>query len=473
MSLQNNVLAGSLKVLTHWIPELTLLGDDISFTGICTDSRQIKSGNLFIALRGQNFDGHQFLNIAKEAGAAAAVIEADAKDIAIELGLPVLITSNTRFALGTIARYWRRQFEIPILAITGSNGKTTVKEMVSSILRAAVGEGHYLATEANFNNDIGVPLMLAKLNQAHQIAALEMGMNHPGEIAELGAIAEPTIALINNAQREHLEFMQDVKAVAQENGNILNFLPKNGVAVFPEDDAYAKLWHQMSNADPAHTVITFGFTEHDQPLSSTHRVFTRYQSTVDGLQLEMSIDGTCFPIKLSAFGEHNARNAMAAAACALGLGIPLGAIQKGLAEFRPVKGRLQAQQLNQNKTLFDDTYNANPDSVKAAIDVLAGAASPRLLVLGDMGEIGTQGVQLHEEIGAYARERGIEKLYAVGILTQHSVQAFGEDAKHFSQIDDLLSSLEQALPAYQSLLVKGSRFMKMERVIHFLQQYAA
>jgi UDP-N-acetylmuramoyl-tripeptide--D-alanyl-D-alanine ligase len=431
---------------------------DASFEGVSTDSRSVPAGALFVALRGDTFDAHDFLDQVAAKNVAAVVVD----KLPENFPLPALVVPDTLAALGRIGNAWRSQFAMPVIGVTGSNGKTTVKEMIAAILAAAFGEEARLATQGNLNNEIGVPLTVMRLDAAHRAAVVELGMNHPGEIARLAAIAAPTVALVNNAQREHQEFMHTVEAVARENGSVFAALPAQGVAVFPGDDEYTALWRELADG---HTVLTFG-------LSEACDVRATYTPNSFGADLVVSSSfpqQQTFTIKLSAAGEHNVRNALAACACALAAGIGQDAIVRGLEAFAPVSGRLQRKQAVCGATVIDDSYNANPDSVRAAIDVLAQSAAPRILVLGDMGEVGTQGPEFHEEIGAYAASRGIETVLVTGALARHMT---GAGAQHFEQFDDLLAALDKQLGSKSdaTVLVKGSRFMKMERVVQHLVQ---
>jgi UDP-N-acetylmuramoyl-tripeptide--D-alanyl-D-alanine ligase len=428
---------------------------DAAFDSVSTDSRTVQPGALFVALRGETFDAHNFLDQVAAKGVAAVVVE----QLPENWTLPAIVAPNTLTALGQVANSWRRQFAIPVIGVTGSNGKTTVKEMISSILAAAFGADQRLATQGNLNNEIGVPLTLMRLAPMHRAAVVELGMNHPGEIGRLAAIAAPTVGLVNNAQREHQEFMHTVEAVARENGSVLEALPDDGVAVYPGDDEYTGLWRAMAECES----LTFGLTD-DCGVRAT------YTSTGFGSDLKVTTVGTSpaqFNLRLQAAGEHNVRNALAAVACALAAGIEQDAIVRGLEAFAPVGGRLQRKQALCGATVIDDTYNANPDSVRAAIDVLAQSAAPRILVLGDMGEVGTQGQQFHEEIGAYAKSRGIDTVLATGELARHLASS---GAQHFKQFDELLAALDTKLGSKSdaTVLVKGSRFMKMERVVQHL-----
>jgi len=460
-------MRGTLAQLVAAIPGATLQGGDAAFEGVSTDSRKVDAGALFVALRGETFDAHDFLDQVAARGVAAVVVSR----VPNGWTLPAIVVPDTLVALGRIAHAWRAAFDIPLIGVTGSNGKTTVKEMIASILAAAVGEPARLATQGNLNNEIGVPLTLFRLGAQHRAAVVELGMNHPGEIGRLSAIATPTVGLVNNAQREHQEFMHTVEAVARENGSVFAALPADGVAVFPGDDTYTDLWRGMAACE----VMTFGLTgECDVRASYTADGFGSHlrittSSGNDGLE---AAGQSSFDITLAAAGEHNVRNALAAVACALGAGIGQDAIVRGLEAFAPVGGRLQRKQAHNGATVIDDTYNANPDSMRAAIDVLAAYPAPRILVVGDMGEVGAQGKEFHEEIGAYAQERGIDTVLATGVLARH-LAATG--ARHFEQFDELLAALDEKLGGNASrtnrkatVLVKGSRFMKMERVVQHL-----
>jgi UDP-N-acetylmuramoyl-tripeptide--D-alanyl-D-alanine ligase len=481
-------LAELNKALTASVAEVRMTRD-AAFEGVSTDSRSAPAGALFVALRGETFDAHNFLDQVAARNVAAVVVE----QLPENFPLPALVVPDTLAALGRIGNAWRSQFAIPVIGVTGSNGKTTVKEMIASILAAHVGEEARLATQGNLNNEIGVPLTVMRLTGAHKAAVVELGMNHPGEIARLAAIAAPTVALVNNAQREHQEFMHTVEAVARENGSVLAALPADGVAVFPGDDEYTALWREIAG-DKA--VLTFGLSDDCDvratytpnsfgadlavtlSTSSPRRRGSKFSAPEAQANLDSRLrgndeasgnDGETFTIKLSAAGEHNVRNALAACACALAAGIPVDAAVRGLEAFAPVSGRLQRKQAMNGATVIDDSYNANPDSVRAAIDVLAQAKAPRILVLGDMGEVGTQGPEFHEEIGAYAASRGIETVLVTGALARHMT---GAGAQHFEQFDDLLAALDKQLGSKSdaTVLVKGSRFMKMERVVQHLVQ---
>ena len=432
-----------------------------------TDSRSLRAGDLFVALRGERFDGNQFIAQAKAQGAVAVVCEASGEAEAAAQGLPALVVPDARVALGQLAAGWRAQFDLPVIAVTGSNGKTTVTQMIAAILRAHVGTDA-LSTQGNLNNDIGVPLTLLNLRAHHRMAVVELGMNHPGEIAYLAQLTKPTVALVNNAQREHQEFMGTVEAVALENGAALLSLPNHGVAVYPADESYTPVWQNQSGARAQHT-FAMG---HGDGAADVRAAVVVWQSGAWQFTLKTPV-GTA-PVRLHIAGRHNVKNALAASACALAAGVPLAAVAQGLQAFEPVKGRSRALLLQTPAgeiTLVDDTYNANPDSVRAAIDVLTELPSPRLLILGDMGEVGDQGPAFHAEVGAYAAECGIEAFYTLGDLCLHAGQAYGA-AQHFDDMDSLLAAVAQHAVQFQSIVVKGSRFMKMERVVETLQALA-
>ena len=449
-------MKSSLFDLQPWIADAKAQRD-ATFDGVSTDSRNAPAGSLFVALRGETFDAHDFLAGLAARGVAAAVVD----HVPAGCTVPTLVVPDTRVALASIARHWRRQFSLPVIGVTGSNGKTTVKEMLASILTAALGTDHFLATRGNLNNDIGVPLTVLRLQSECRAAVIELGMNHPGEIAILSAIAQPTLGLVNNAQREHQEFMVSVEAVARENGAVIRALPANGIAVFPADDPYTPLWREYAVAVGQRKVMTFGLT-------ADADVTCEFQNSGFGSELQVRAGQRSFDVQLGAAGLHSVRNALAAITCALAIGITTDAIARGLAAFAPVNGRLQRKRATNGAQLIDDTYNANPDSVRAAIDVLAQTSAPRILVLGDMGEVGSDGRKYHEEVGAYARGRGIQRLLTLGDLAQFSAGAFGAHAKHFDDIAALNKAVDLLVTADSTVLVKGSRFMKMERVVQHL-----
>jgi UDP-N-acetylmuramoyl-tripeptide--D-alanyl-D-alanine ligase len=434
-----------------------LVGDgSVAVARVHSDTRTLQAGDLFVALKGERFDANDFIADAQAKGAAAVLAHAGR----IPAGFHGIEVADTRLALGQLARHWRSQFSLPLIAVTGSNGKTTVTQMVASILRAWQPDAH-LATQGNLNNDIGLPLTLLRLRATHRIGVLELGMNHPGEIAYLADIAQPTVALVNNAQREHQEFMATVRAVAEENGSVFASLAPGGTAVFPAGEEFTPVWMQGAGG---HATLTFGDRAAGAAIVMAG---TEWQGGHWHVQAETPAGPVGFRLHIA--GRHNVRNALAATACAIAAGVPLQAIAQGLDAFEPVKGRSRALAVTlagRTLTVVDDTYNANPDSVRAAIDVLAELPGPQLLVLGDMGEVGDQGPQFHAEVGAYARERAIPQLFTLG------EQARGMGGRHFGTIEQLVAAVLAALPGVASVLVKGSRFMKMERVVEAITAHA-
>ncbi|KQV60960.1 UDP-N-acetylmuramoylalanyl-D-glutamyl-2, 6-diaminopimelate--D-alanyl-D-alanine ligase [Pelomonas sp. Root1217] len=440
------------------LPGSTLVGDGATgFARVHSDTRTLRTGDLFVALRGERFDANDFLSEAKASGAVAALAE---RGLA-EAGLPGLLVPDAKAALGQLAAAWRRQQQLPVIAVTGSNGKTTTTQMIASILRAWVGEAA-LATEGNYNNDIGVPLTLLRLRHddetSHRAAVVELGMNHPGEIAPLAAMTQPTVALVNNAQREHQEFMATVEAVARENGAVIEALAASGCAVFPAEDACAPIWLELAGSRPH---LSFALRGKADVTGDAAWIGTHWA-------LELHTPAGTAPVALHMAGEHNVRNALAAAACALAAGAPLSAIAQGLEVFRAVKGRSELKTDARGRTLIDDSYNANPDSVRAAIDVLAGMPGEGWLILGDMGEVGNDGPAFHREVGAYAAERGIAHFWTAGSAARDAAAAYGPGARAFDNAAALIAALN-AQPSVAQTLVKGSRFMKMEQVVAALQ----
>ena len=449
------------------VPGSALVGDATrAFERVHTDTRTLRAGDLFVALKGERFDAHDFLPQARAAGAVAAI---GTHGVA-EAGLDGLVAPDSLLALQQLATGWRGRFAGPVIAVTGSNGKTTVTQMIAAILRAAHGDAAH-ATAGNLNNHIGVPLTVLQLRAAHRAAVVELGMNHPGEIAVLAAIAQPTVALVNNAQREHQEFMGTVEAVARENGAAIEALPADGVAVFPAGDDYAAIWQAQAGQ---RRCLRFALAPEPDGAWPRAEVSARARWAGTAWQVEMTTPEGQARLTLQVAGRHNVLNALAATAATLGAGIALADIVRGLEAFAPVKGRSQLKSLRRaGRTipLVDDTYNANPDSVRAAIDVLAGLPAPRWLLLGDMGEVGDQGPAFHEEIGAYAASRGIDHFWCAGDLCTHAARAYGAGARHFADTPALLAALGDSAatePAFAAVLAKGSRFMGMERVVALL-----
>jgi UDP-N-acetylmuramoyl-tripeptide--D-alanyl-D-alanine ligase len=459
-----------------------LCGQDAEFVGISTDSRSVKPGELFVALRGEHFDGHAYARECLDKGAAAVMLDEKGQTESVE---PALIVNDTRLGLGQLAAYWRSKFAIPVAAITGSNGKTTVKEMLASILRAQVteemliesqakqtqggGESAHaevvqhaaqavLATQGNLNNDIGLPLTLFKLNQGHRFAVVEMGMNREGEISYLTRLAKPTVALVNNATAAHLGGLGSIEAIARAKGEIFEGLAADGTAIINADDAFADFWRKLA---APRKVVTFG-------LRNEADVSANYTLGPESSQLELRTPQGEIVVTLPVAGLHNVSNALAATAAALAMGVTLPVIARGLAAFGGVKGRLQRKPGFNSALVIDDTYNANPASMKAAVDVLAARPGPRLLVLGDMGELGEDAAQIHAEIGHYARQAGIDGLYALGELSREMCKAFGSEASHYDVPEQLAADLKARMNPSTTVLVKGSRFMRMERVVSLI-----
>ncbi|MDO8412471.1 MAG: UDP-N-acetylmuramoyl-tripeptide--D-alanyl-D-alanine ligase [Gallionellaceae bacterium] len=447
-----------------------LVGQDVRFSAVSSDSRTIAAGDLFIALQGPNFDGAAFVATAAKSGAVAAMVnsfrsedrgarnEQSAHPSILDprSSTPLILVEDTRLAMGQLAAHWRAQFAIPVVGITGSNGKTTVKEMLASILRTAAGNDQaVLATAGNFNNDIGLPLTLLKLRATHRYAVIEMGMNHVGEIDYLTRLTRPDVVIINNAGSAHLAGVGSLQAVARCKGEILNGLSPQGIAVLNADDIYAPLWRELAGQ---REIIEFGLEKH----STVH---AQWQTQGYGARITVNTPCGNFSASLQVPGVHNVRNALAATAAALALQVELSAIAAGLKNFSGMHGRMQRKTALHGAVLIDDSYNANPASLRAALKVLAQSAGKKILVLGDMGELGEDAVRLHSEIGAEARHLGVNELLALGELTPYTVQEFGPHARHFERIEDLLASLTQHLDANSTVLVKGSRFMRMERVV--------
>ena len=425
-----------------------LHGASLAFSGVTTDSRAVNAGDLFVALAGERFDGNEYVGEAFRRGAVAAIAS---RGVGGASPTPRVVVEDTRAALGLLAAHWRAKFTLPLVALTGSNGKTTVKEMLSSILAAHCGgRAPVLATQGNLNNDIGMPLTLLKLRGHHRFAVIEMGMNHAGEIDYLTRIARPTLALVNNAQRAHVGILGSVDAIARAKGEIYAGLGPNGVAVINGDDAFAPYWRSLN---PGRRIVTFGLEE-----GATVR------ATFAGAHVRFTTPVGMFPVAMQVRGEHNVRNAVAACAAAHVLEIPLRAMHDGLASFGGVPGRQQRRRGRAGGVVIDDSYNANPESMKAAAQVLAAEPGRRIFVMGDMGELGPESAAMHAEVGRFAKEAGVDALMALGEQSRHAVQAFGSGAMHFNDIESLTKAAAREAGAGAAILVKGSRFMQMERV---------
>ncbi|MBI5040158.1 MAG: UDP-N-acetylmuramoyl-tripeptide--D-alanyl-D-alanine ligase [Gammaproteobacteria bacterium] len=422
-------------------------GMDVSFAGVSTDTRTLAADNLFFALVGPRFDGHEYLDQAQARGAAAAAVSRP-----VTTQLPLLQVADTRLALGQLARHWRGRFTIPVVGVTGSNGKTTVKEMLASILGR---NGAVLATKGNLNNDIGVPLTLAQLGAEHRSAVIELGANHAGEIAYLTQLAQPTVGLVTNAGPAHLEGFGSLEGVARAKGELFAGLDAQATAVINADDRFAPLWRELAGA---RRVLSFG-VQMDADVRAT------YTALAHGTELRMQTPQGRVELLLSLPGRHNVLNALGATAAALAAGADLATIKDGLENLGGVSGRLQRKTRADGGLVLDDTYNANPASMRAAIDVLRELPGESWLVLGDMGELGDDAERLHAEIGEYARAAGLAGLFTLGTLSAQAGRAFGPKAQVFGELDALVAALRTQLHPDINLLVKGSRSAGMERVV--------
>ncbi|MBK1699680.1 UDP-N-acetylmuramoyl-tripeptide--D-alanyl-D-alanine ligase [Thiococcus pfennigii] len=435
-----------------------LVGTDVPFAAVGTDSRRDCAGQLFVALRGGNHDGHAFVPEAAARGAVAALVEE-----ALPIALPQCVVADTRLALGGLAAAWRDRLPGRVLAITGSNGKTTCKEMVAAILAEV---GSVRATAGNLNNDIGLPLtLLAARAESHLV--LEMGANHAGEIAYLSGIARPEAALITSVGRAHLEGFGSLEGVARAKGEIVTGLPVDGTLVVPGDSPFLSLWRDLAGG---RRVMTFGLDATADVAADPARVQACWDEDGFRTEFEARHGALRLPIALRLAGHHNVRNALAATALALAVGVAPAAIAAGLARVVPVPGRLAPLAGLADSRLIDDSYNANPDSVAAAIAVLTALPGRHRLVLGDLGELGPEAARLHEEIGEVARAAGVERLDAVGALSAHTVAAFGPGGVHHSDQAALIAALQGALGAGDLVLVKGSRAARMDRVVAALRR---
>lgn len=429
-----------------------LVGSDIMIGGVSTDTRAMHSGDLFVALRGPRFNGHRFIEQAGRHQAAGALI-----DEPIETDLNTVWVADTKAALGELAAHWRAKFDIPMIGVTGSNGKTTVKQMIGAILRT---KGNALITAGNLNNEIGVPLTLLRLRDTHRYAVVEMGTNHVGEINYLSRMTRPTIAVITNAAAAHLEGLGDIETVAAAKGEIFNGLDDAGIAVINADDAHAPLWRRQ--AAPRRCLH---FAVHHQA-----DVTAEYELGAETSRVFMRTFVGDIDVILPLPGLHNVANALAATCAVLAAGIDLTQVKDGLATMTPVIGRLQRRMGIHGAIVYDDTYNANPASARAAIDFLSQTTGKKLLVLGDMAELGEQQAVLHRDIGNYAREHNIDRLFALGPLSEETVQAFGSRGMHFMDQEALIHAIRDELGEGATVLVKGSRCMHMENVISQITQ---
>ena len=427
-----------------------LVGGDAAFAGVSTDTRTLGAGQLFFALKGERIDAHDHLPEAVAAGAAAVVVERE-----MASSCPQIVVAETRRALGALARAWRRKFHLPVVAITGSNGKTTTKEMVASILRRA---GSTLATQGNLNNDIGVPLTLFQLDAEHRFAVIEMGANQPDDISDLVGIAEPTVGLVTLVSAAHLAGFGSLEGVARAKGQIYARLGPRGCALINQDDPFQAQWH--ATAGDAR-VLRFGLTE---GVDVTARDVAAAPLGQGSRFLLITKAGEV-AVRLPLDGMHNVRNAVAAAAVGCALGLPLDTIRDGLEAMAPVKGRLNVKTAPSGMVLIDDTYNANPSSLAAGLSLLAQQPGRRWLLLGDMGELGDDAARLHGEAGRAARAAGVQYLFAVGPLAAEAARAFGDGATACTSREAAVEAVKARGGSDVTLLVKASRFMQFERAV--------
>jgi len=427
-------------------------GSDALYQGICIDTRNLKPGDLFVALEGQHVDGHDYIDMAEKRGAAGLVVSRP-----ITSNIATLLVTNTREALALFAKAMRAHFPIPMVAITGSSGKTTIKEMLYSILSL---KGPTLATTDNLNNEIGVPLTLSRLNARHWAAIIEMGARRGGDVAYLMSLVNPNVALISNASMAHVEIFGSTQNIAQAKGEIYKNLRPSGIAILNVDEAHTDLWRNMMNQPSK--IISFGL-KNKADVYADNIVLDKHGSFCD-----LHIDGKILALTLQAPGEHSIYNALAAAASATALGVGLETIQKGLQLFSAVSGRLEFKKGRLDTCIIDDTYNANPASMKAALAVLAKQPGFRIFVMGDMLELGDQALDYHQIIGLAAKKHGVDKLYGFGKMTRAAVEAFGVGGAYFTDQNSLLEKLFLEMPREATLLVKGSRSMRMEKIVAHL-----
>ena len=431
-----------------------MIGADVQVLSVGTDSRHIAKNQLFIGIKGEQFDGNTFALEAIRQG-SAAVLVSDSNTQANT----AIVVQDTRLALGQLAKHWREKFTLPIVAVTGSNGKTTVKEMIAAILNVAASRP-VLATQGNLNNDIGMPMTLLEIRQDHAYAVIEMGMNHEGEIRYLTNIAQPNVAVVSNAGTAHIGELGSRENIAKAKGEIFAGLNDDGIAVINADDAFAGYWKSLNQQ---RKILTFA-------LDTKADVTASYQVLDGASQLQLTTPSGSIGFRLNMLGKHNISNALAVSACAVALGVSNADIARGLESFSGVKGRLQRKAGINNAKLIDDTYNANPDSMKAAIDVLANQAGKLIFVMGDMAELGADSAQMHAEIGAYAKQKGIHQLLCFGEASQRASLEFGVNAKHYASLPALLKAVSGLMNKDTTVLVKGSRFMQMERVVSVIEE---
>ena len=434
----------------------SLTGEDVVFSGCSTDSRTIEEGNLFIALKGEYFDGHQYISVAEKNGASSLIVDSE-----VVHTKPFIRVEDTRKAMGLLAKSWREKITIPLIAITGSNGKTTVKEMVTSIL-STVSNVH--ATSGNLNNDIGVPKTLFGLNKKHNYAVIEMGANHLGEIEWLSKISSPNIAVITQCAPAHLEGFKNVESIAKAKAEIFSGLQTSGTAIINADDIYFDFW---KNSCKEINKLTFGIKTKNADVRAEN-----IKLSMDDLLINFTLISThgSVEICLPMLGEHNVMNALAATSCCLSLDISLQSIKDGLENIKSIKGRLEIKTGKKHVRIIDDTYNANPTSLDAAIETLCGFNSLRYIVLGDMGELGDKAKEFHRDVGELAKRKNVDGLFTIGKLSINASNDFGTGAFHFDSYEALEKALIKSLDKDSTVLIKGSRAMKMERIVNALMR---
>jgi UDP-N-acetylmuramoyl-tripeptide--D-alanyl-D-alanine ligase len=428
------------------------------FRGVSTDTRQLRAGELFVALRGPHFDAHALIDEAQRRGAVAAVVERE-----VAATLPWIKVDHTRVALGQLAAAWRGRHTLPVVAVTGSNGKTTVKDMLAAIFSQS---GPVLATRGNLNNDIGVPLTLFQLSPEHRCAVVEMGANHRGEIADLCRVAAPTAAIITLCAPAHLEGFGNVEGVARAKGEIISGTSSDGVVVLNADDPYFPLWRELAGR---RRLVRFGL----QTPAEVTAVVREETSNGTGSHFDLRMPGMEVSVDMPLPGRHNVMNALAAAACAWALGQDLQDIRSGLESVHPAHGRLEIVPGLAGGTVIDDTYNANPASLQAALEVLRHQPGEHWLVLGDMGELGAESGAHHREAGRMARAAAVSRLYGIGPLTRLAVEMFGPGARHFEKYAELIAALSAELRGNTTVLIKGSRAMHMETIVQAITASAS
>jgi UDP-N-acetylmuramoyl-tripeptide--D-alanyl-D-alanine ligase len=428
-----------------------LIGADVMFSAVSTDSRAIQTGQLFVALTGPRFDGHDYLADVAAKGAVAALVEREVPNSP----LPQLRVADTRLALGQLGALNRQAFSAPVVAITGSSGKTTVKEMLACILREGL-QGPVLATRGNLNNDLGAPLTLLELAPEHVAGVIELGANHVGEIAYTVSLTKPQVAILNNAGTAHVGEFGGPEKIVEAKGEIIEGLSESGIAVLNLDDKAFAIWQRRA---AGRAIVSFSLCNPAADVYATE--LARDARGCSAFTLNCA--GAQARIQLNLLGEHNVANALAAASAAQALGVNAQAIKVGLEALQPVQGRAVAQLAPNGMRVIDDSYNANPTSVCAAIDILAGFAGRKVLVLGDIGELGEWAEQGHRQVGSYAAGK-VDAVFAVGPLMAFAVEEFGAAGKHFNDQLSLIRAL-QSEQGDTTLLIKGSRSAAMEKVV--------